>query len=225
MDMLAHVVMRMEPVIRADIKGEITFVFANRTGTEGDVSYTGTSAVIGIQEGVVSVYGILGQCEKKLLVVDTNKSPKSTLILESNSTASKAKDRHSSDDDNTSDLRTKIEATTMCTFPESEHRKPPISLVGPEPPKAYFAPENYTIKGEILPEVLKSSQQPRSPFKRPENPKSRNASQARSARRGRPLLFSNAELSTRLGLNPFPTSSQHCSRSQSVPPREVLDWS
>lgn len=55
-------------------------VFCNRTGTEDDVVYAGTSAVIGIKEGEVNVYGILGRGEKSLLIVDTENSPIGKLI-------------------------------------------------------------------------------------------------------------------------------------------------
>jgi hypothetical protein len=81
-DLLCHWITRMEPVIRAEMVGEIIFVFANRTGTEDGVVYAGTSAVFGIQAGEVKVYGILGRSDRKLLVVDTNKPPLAKLVSE-----------------------------------------------------------------------------------------------------------------------------------------------
>ncbi|KAI6503149.1 hypothetical protein MCOR10_011819, partial [Pyricularia oryzae] len=73
----------MEPLIRADRENEIIFVFANRYGSEGDVLYTGSSAVIGICNGKVRVYGVLGRGTKQLLVVDTDKEPSARLVRRS----------------------------------------------------------------------------------------------------------------------------------------------
>ncbi|TLD03459.1 uncharacterized protein PgNI_11664 [Pyricularia grisea] len=80
---LEHWVKRMEPFIRADRDDEIIFVFANRCGNEGDVLYTGSSAVIGICNGEVRVYGVLGRGTKQLLVVDTDKEPSIRLVRRS----------------------------------------------------------------------------------------------------------------------------------------------
>ncbi|PVH73230.1 hypothetical protein DL98DRAFT_659584 [Cadophora sp. DSE1049] len=88
MDTLSYWLARLEPLIRAETEGEIICVFANRTGTEDEAVYAGTSAVLGIHSGEVKVYGILGRGEKELLVVDTNKRPQAKLISEPNSTAS-----------------------------------------------------------------------------------------------------------------------------------------
>jgi protein N-terminal amidase len=92
MDTLSYWLARMEPLIRAETEGEIICVFANRSGTEGEAVYAGTSAVLGIHAGEVKVYGILGRGEKELLVVDTNKRPQAKLISEPNSTASDHRD-------------------------------------------------------------------------------------------------------------------------------------
>lgn len=92
MDTLSYWLARMEPLIRAETEGEIICVFANRSGTEGEAVYAGTSAVLGIHAGEVKVYGILGRGEKELLVVDTNKRPQAKLISEPNSTASGHRD-------------------------------------------------------------------------------------------------------------------------------------
>ncbi|KAI0166905.1 carbon-nitrogen hydrolase [Hypoxylon sp. FL1284] len=73
MDTMTYWVTRMEPLIRAEGDEEIIVVFCNRTGVEDDAVYAGTSAVIGIQNGEVTVYGMLGRGQKELLVVDTEK--------------------------------------------------------------------------------------------------------------------------------------------------------
>ncbi|PQE16606.1 hypothetical protein CJF30_00003297 [Rutstroemia sp. NJR-2017a BBW] len=88
MDTLSYWLARLEPVIRAESVGEIIVVLANRCGNEGEALYAGTSAVLGIDNGEVRVYGILGRGEKELLVVDTSKRPKAKLVSEPNSTTS-----------------------------------------------------------------------------------------------------------------------------------------
>ncbi|KAF6819777.1 N-terminal amidase [Colletotrichum sojae] len=80
MDTLTYWVARLEPLIRAESGEEIIIVFCNRTGTEDDVVYAGTSAVIGVQDGEVRIYGILGRGEKELLVVDTSNPPYAKLV-------------------------------------------------------------------------------------------------------------------------------------------------
>lgn len=71
METLAYYVARLEPLIRGEDDGEVIVVLANRSGTEGDATYTGTSAVLGVQSGEVKLYGVLGRGERELLVVDT----------------------------------------------------------------------------------------------------------------------------------------------------------
>ncbi|RYO92544.1 hypothetical protein DL762_001578 [Monosporascus cannonballus] len=80
MDTLTYWVRRLEPLIRSESDDEIIVIFANRTGMEGDAVYAGTSAVIGIKGGEVSVYGLLGRGEKELLVVDTAAAPFAQLV-------------------------------------------------------------------------------------------------------------------------------------------------
>ncbi|KAG4440622.1 hypothetical protein IFR05_003903, partial [Cadophora sp. M221] len=82
MDTLAYWLMRLEPLIRNEGEDEIIVVFANRTGLEGDATYAGTSAVLGIRGGEVRVYGVLGRGERELLVIDTSIRPKMQLICE-----------------------------------------------------------------------------------------------------------------------------------------------
>ncbi|KAK6206188.1 N-terminal amidase [Colletotrichum tabaci] len=80
MDTLTYWVTRLEPLIRAEKKEEIIIVFCNRTGIEDDAVYAGTSAVIGIQDGEVKVYGLLGRGERELLVFDTENPPYGKLV-------------------------------------------------------------------------------------------------------------------------------------------------
>lgn len=55
-------------------------MFANRSGVEDEATYAGTSTVLGIKDGEVTVYGILGRGEEKLLLVDTDKPPLGRLV-------------------------------------------------------------------------------------------------------------------------------------------------
>ncbi|KAL2266303.1 hypothetical protein VTJ83DRAFT_5655 [Remersonia thermophila] len=79
LDALVYWVQRLEPLIRADSDEEVIVVFCNRSGTEGEVIYTGTSAVIGIKGGEVFIYGVLGRGVSDLLIVDTEQPPVSKL--------------------------------------------------------------------------------------------------------------------------------------------------
>lgn len=81
MEALTYWVQRLEPIIRDESSDEIIVVFCNRTGMEDDAVYAGTSAVVGIHQGEVKVYGLLGRGVKELLVVDTDDPPFANLII------------------------------------------------------------------------------------------------------------------------------------------------
>ncbi|KAK8859314.1 Protein N-terminal amidase [Apiospora arundinis] len=80
METLTYWVTRLEPLIRTDSDEEIIVIFCNRTGIEDDAVYAGTSAVIGVRDGEVNVYGMLGRGEKELLVIDTDNAPFAKLV-------------------------------------------------------------------------------------------------------------------------------------------------
>ncbi|CVL09191.1 related to amino-terminal amidase [Fusarium mangiferae] len=82
METLEHWVFRLESVIRSENQSEVIVVFCNRTGYEDDATYAGTSAVLGIHEGEVKVYGLLGRSNKDLLVVDTEKPAIGKLVYD-----------------------------------------------------------------------------------------------------------------------------------------------
>lgn len=84
MDTLSCWVAMLEPLIRAKDEGEIIVVLANRCGTEGETTYAGTSCVLGIEDGEVKVYGILGREERELLIVDTEQPPQFKIVAEQN---------------------------------------------------------------------------------------------------------------------------------------------
>ncbi|ELQ37003.1 hydrolase [Pyricularia oryzae Y34] len=87
MAMVVYWTERLEPLIRAENDEETIVVFCNRTGTEGDMTYAGSSAVLGIKDGEISIYGILGRGVKELLVVDTDDPPLAKLVDSAKSTA------------------------------------------------------------------------------------------------------------------------------------------
>lgn len=80
MDTLTYWVQRLEPLIRSESEEETIVVFCNRCGIEDDVVYAGTSAVIGIKDGEVSVYGLLGRGVKEMLIVNTEAPPFAKLV-------------------------------------------------------------------------------------------------------------------------------------------------
>lgn len=99
MDSLTCWVRRLEPLIRKESDEEVIVVLCNRTGSEVDVTYAGTSAVLGIKRGEVLVYGIMGRSEKNLLVVDTENGPIAKLVYrpESEGDSSPSGDKTSTD--------------------------------------------------------------------------------------------------------------------------------
>lgn len=196
METLSYWLARLEPVIRAENEGEIIVVLANRCGTEDEAVYAGTSAVLGIQSGEVKVYGILGRGEKELLVVDTNKRPQAKLVSTAGSAENTGSDAPTEDstfsrNSDASGLTVDTDSTSPM-MPDAgvlsveEGIVMPLSPTDPISPNAYFATEQ--PEPETLLESLKSSiaaptytpPLPSSPtFKRPESPKSRNASRSR----------------------------------------------
>lgn len=80
MNTLSYWMLRLNPLIRCESGKEVIVVIANRVGQEGDLVYAGTSAVLGIGDGEVKVYGISGRMDKELLVVDTEKPPHGKLV-------------------------------------------------------------------------------------------------------------------------------------------------
>ncbi|PSR90817.1 carbon-nitrogen hydrolase [Coniella lustricola] len=80
METLAYWVQRLKPIIRAESEQEIIVILCNRCGIEGDTVYAGTSTVLGIKQGEVSVYGLLGRGEENVLFVDTENPPLGKLM-------------------------------------------------------------------------------------------------------------------------------------------------
>lgn len=80
LETLTYWIKRLEPLIRVERTDEIIVVFSNRTGISGEKLFAGTSCVLGITDGEVIVYGMLGRGEKKFLVADTSKPPLGKLI-------------------------------------------------------------------------------------------------------------------------------------------------
>jgi protein N-terminal amidase len=216
METLSYWLARMEPIIRAETEGEIICVFANRTGTEEEAVYAGTSAVLGIHAGEVKVYGILGRGERELLVVDTNKRPQAKLVSEPNSVASdiphsptfkdtpESRTSSTISDKSSLSVDTKNTAVTIPDEPQApktiDEIITPLSPVDAGSPSVFFAPKGRGPEAENLLEALKSSiaqkefiQTQSNPptVQRPPSPKSRNASRTRQPEAQEPALISH----------------------------------
>lgn len=180
METLSYWLARLEPLIRAEDKGEIIVVLANRTGIEDDAVYAGTSAVLGIHCGEVKLYGVLGRGERALLVVDTSQEPHARLVSEPKSAVS------------TASTESQASMTTHKTTPELEACSAPVNEpvwetpTQPASPTFYLSPnpskpeEQRRVSLSIASENHGSIPSLVSPgLKRPEATKSRNTSQTR----------------------------------------------
>ncbi|KAF4632359.1 hypothetical protein G7Y89_g5769 [Cudoniella acicularis] len=191
MDTLSYWLSRLEPIIRAERTGEIIVVLANRCGSEDEVVYAGTSAVLGINGGEVKVYGILGRGEKELLVVDTSKRPKAKLISEPESAASAAttttaesKDSENSvstayTDPDSEPATTKYERRPESVSPRDANYPPTFSSSNPSDDESYQDPVRShnpfpETPSPRFPANTTSLLSPR--FNLPPTPKSRKAS-------------------------------------------------
>jgi len=221
---------------------------ANRCGTEDEVVYAGTSAVLGIQDGEVKVYGILGRGEKELLVVDTSKHPQAKLISEPNSAASTATASTTQSNDTEASASTDLTSPDLeDDFPGSEEGFSPISPIDPKHTQSYFGQKRIPAEDEsptqLLPssaaELLVKSPTPSPPaaspspvsptLNRPGSPKSRNASRTRNPKEQEPASDDLAQeplvsKSSVLKSPPFSASAvpdqyQSTFRSDSLGPR------
>jgi protein N-terminal amidase len=86
LETLGYWLARLSPLVtrskEEEMRGrEVLVVFANRSGTEGDVAYAGTSAIAGIKDGRIRIFDVLGKSTEGLLIVDTEKAPVSGLTV------------------------------------------------------------------------------------------------------------------------------------------------
>lgn len=206
METLSYWLARLEPVIRAESKGEIIVVLANRCGVEDEAVYAGTSCVLGIQDGEVKVYGILGRGEKELLVVDTSKRPQAKLVSEPTSFDSVSSGL-SVDTDVTVPSPATTDASSAFTDEFDDYFASPVSPINANSPQTYFDTKRFSIGNEKPNEkpngpleTLKSSiahlsaPSPRPDsfiLNRPESPKSRKSSRAREPLYQDPALKSH----------------------------------
>jgi protein N-terminal amidase len=73
---VAYWVERFQPIVDSKSEKPVFVVLANRCGMEKGVCYAGSSTVIKIQAGVVSLFETCGKSEEKCLVVDLAEMPK-----------------------------------------------------------------------------------------------------------------------------------------------------
>ncbi|KAL6924578.1 hypothetical protein FSST1_001852 [Fusarium sambucinum] len=158
METLTYWVTRLEPLIRSDNEDEIIVVFCNRCGNEDEVLYAGTSAVVGIHEGEVKVYGLLGRGEKELLVVDTNNSPYAKLVyrpepggsgMEAPGHLEQSKKSDNNDKNTNAENPNNAQPSNQSTGSLSGKEKPK-SPSAPLPPPPQL-PENFALKSESPP--------------------------------------------------------------------------
>lgn len=72
-DTIAYWIQRLQPILdhgSSSLSGEAIFVACNRTGTERDAVFAGSSSVIGLGRGGAKLYGSLGRGTEDLLVCD-----------------------------------------------------------------------------------------------------------------------------------------------------------
>lgn len=140
LDTLGYWIARLEPLIRDEEEGEIIVVIANRAGVEDDAVYAGTSCVLGIENGEVKLYGVLGRGERELLVVDTSQPPQAKLVHENYAGESSANTTESSGSkNNESDITDPDEY--YPSIDEMLHTAP-ISPVGAKSPHPFFSGSN-----------------------------------------------------------------------------------
>lgn len=156
---LLYWVSRLEPLIRIESNQEVIVVFANRCGTEGEATYAGTSAVVGIQSGEIWVYGILGRGETGLLVVDTDSEPYARLAYQPLQSTIR------SENDGVSDLEASVgNKPAAKEEPKNQDQQTPENLSkGDPPPTSQYDDDVRTWHVDTLDvdEKKKNSQSPR----------------------------------------------------------------
>ncbi|KAK3327348.1 carbon-nitrogen hydrolase [Cercophora scortea] len=144
METITYWIQRLEPIIRAEKEEEIIVVFCNRCGIEDDVVYAGTSAVLGIKNGEVSVYGLLGRGVKELLVVNTDLPPFAKLVNRPEPTAAEEDEIFSPASEQRSEF---LPSATPVSAPSSTPASVPVSPIATRsnpdsvPPSARAPPE------------------------------------------------------------------------------------
>lgn len=73
---VAYWVERFQPIVEAVEERPVFVVMANRCGMEKGVCYAGSSTVIKIEKGDVSLLDTVGKSEEKCFVVDLGDRPK-----------------------------------------------------------------------------------------------------------------------------------------------------
>lgn len=73
---VAYWVERFQPLVEANGETPVYVILANRCGMEKGVCYAGSSTVMKIDNGTVSLYETAGKSEEKCLVVDLADRPK-----------------------------------------------------------------------------------------------------------------------------------------------------
>jgi len=196
LETLAYWLARLEPIIRAEAEEEIIVVLANRSGWEEEAVYAGTSTVLGVQSGEVKLYGILGRGERDLLVVDTSHAPQAKLVwsLDPPTSTSRSSAAITSQLENCA--ASVSTAGTWSLLEAVDDLMTPVSPVDASLSQAFFhtrstVAESNGLRSSIAQPTF-TEPSPHSPtFRRPESPKSRNASRIRQPEEHDPALASH----------------------------------
>ena len=73
---IAYWVERFQPLVEANLEEPVYVIMANRSGMEKGVCYAGSSTVIKIDKGEVSLFETAGKSDERCLVVDLSDRPK-----------------------------------------------------------------------------------------------------------------------------------------------------
>ena len=67
---ISYWIERFSPILDSRSRKPTTIIFANRCGSEGEALYAGSSTIMCMQDGKVTIYGALGRYEEKCLVTN-----------------------------------------------------------------------------------------------------------------------------------------------------------
>lgn len=161
MNTLAYWAQRLEPVIRNESSEEIIVVFCNRTGLEGNAVYAGTSAVIGIQEGEVKVYGLLGRGVKELLLIDTDDPPIAKMVQRDDGAHVESQNLKP----RTNNRRSRADSSTSATSSSTKHGDKNTRRRGNDTEKRTDSRSSKTRQSHFPPEMMERKRKKKPPVR------------------------------------------------------------
>lgn len=173
-------------IIEAKTEGEIICVITNRIGIDSEDTYSGTSAVLGIQAGRINVYGILGRGEMNLLVVDTNIPSTLELKPEANNPAKYTLESKQEADNRANSMDCEISCDDSDCEISSDNSDETVTALSPVDAnglQSFSGLKDYQAPGETYEDRQGRPNLPR--IARPLSPKVRNTSLGRTRDRVR----------------------------------------